>query len=119
MSGLKERMVASPISTDEEYATLGPLTQLFKNPVARILDQSVIVGRMEQTISMFKESTNLSYKTVAKEVTRLTEMGYMEEGRKIGNAKTYRFRIDNHLSQLIICAQKMQLDRFKKMAEPK
>jgi len=62
------------------------------------------------------ESTNLSYKTVAKELKRLVEMGYMEEGRKIGNASTYVFRVDNHLSGLITCAHKMQLERLKREA---
>lgn len=110
--------MSSPQS-NEEYATSGPLTQLFQNVTARILDQSLIVGIMEQTISMLKESTDLSYKTVAKEVNRLVAQGYMEEGRKIGNAKTYRFRVDNHMSQLIACAQRMQLDRLKMEATAK
>ncbi|MHA1973321.1 MAG: hypothetical protein ACTSW1_10020 [Candidatus Hodarchaeales archaeon] len=92
------------------------MTQLFGNPIARILDQSVIVGKMEQTIAMLMESTNLSYKTVAKEVKRLVRMGYMEEGRKIGNATTYKFQVSNHLSGLIACAHKMQMERLKQEA---
>ena len=103
-------------SENEAYATCGPLTQLFQNTTARILDQSLIVGSMEQTISMLRESTNLSYKTVAKEVAHLMTLGHMEEGRKVGNAKTYRFKVDNHLSQLILCAQRMQMDFLKKEA---
>jgi len=101
------------VTSDEEYATSGPLTQLFRNATARILDQSMIVGNMEQTISMLAESTNLSYKTVAREVRRLVEKGYMQEGRKIGNAKTFRFKVENHLSELIACAEKMQIEKLK------
>jgi DNA-binding transcriptional ArsR family regulator len=92
-------------STDEEYATSGPLTRLFKNPIARILDQSLIVGQMEQTISMLMDSTNLSYKTVQKTINQLLEMKLVEPSRKIGNAQTYRFRVDNHLSDLVTCAR--------------
>ena len=102
------------MKASDDYASSGPLAQLFRNATARILDQSMVVGRMEQTVSMLAESTDLSYKTVALEVERLMELGYMEEGRKMGNARTYRFRVDNHLSGLISCAEKMQLERLKK-----
>jgi len=111
-----EKRGGALITSDEEYATEGPLTQLFGNPMARILDQSVIVGRMEQTIAMLMESTNLSYKTVANVVRRLIVMGYMEEGRKVGNATTFKFQVGNHLSGLIACAHKMQLERLKREA---
>lgn len=100
-------------SLDDDYATSGPLTQLFRNATARILDQSMIAGEMEQTISMLAEATDLSYKTVATEIDRLVTLGYMREGRKIGNAKTFRFMVDNHLSGLIKCAERMQLERLK------
>lgn len=116
---MEEKTLRHVLSSDEEYATSGPLTPIFRNAIARILDQSLIVGRMEQTLAMFKESTNLSYKTVAKEVANLVTLGYMEEGRKMGNAKTFRFRVNNHLSQLIVCAQQMQLERLKMEATAK
>jgi hypothetical protein len=102
---------------NELYATSGPLTRIFLNPVARVLDQSMIVGRMEQSISMLMESTNLSYKTVEKTVRRLIHLGLMEEARKIGNARTFRFRVDNHLSELIACAQKIQIEEIKMETE--
>lgn len=104
------------ITSDEDYSMSGPLARIFRNATARILDQSMIVGRMEQTIAMLAESTDLSYKTTAKEVERLIELGYMNEGRKIGNANTYQFRVNNHLSGLITCAEKMQLERLKQEA---
>jgi hypothetical protein len=93
--------------------SFGPLTSIFKNSTAKVLDQSLLVGRMEQTIPMLQESTNLSYKTVAKEITHLIEIGLMEGSRKIGNAQTFRFMVDNHMSTLIECAQKIQLDSIR------
>ena len=111
-----EMRIEHPTSSDEdeEYATSGPLTMIFNNPVARILDQSLIVGKMEQTISMLTESTNLSYKTVDKVVKSLIELNLMSESRKIGNAKTYIFNVENHLSGLVKCAQRLQMDRLKR-----
>ena len=107
---------AGMVSDAEDYATSGPLSRLFRNATARILDQSMVVGGMEQTISMLAESTDLSYKTVAQEVERFVELGYMCEGRRMGNARTWRFNVDNHLSGLIACAEKMQLKRLREEA---
>ena len=109
---MEEKKRVRETSPIDDYATSGPLTQLFRNATARILDQSMIVGRMEQTVTMLAEATELSYKTVATEIERLVALGYMKEGRKMGNAKTYSFRVDNHLSGLIACAEKMQLERL-------
>ena len=96
---------------DEEYATAGPFTAIFGNTVARVLDQSMIVGNMEQTVSMLAESTNLSYKTVEKAIRRLETLRLMSFTRKIGNARAYRFEPENHLSELMQAAQKIQLSR--------
>jgi len=79
----------------EKYATSGPFTAIFDNPIARVLDQSLIVGNMEQTIAMLAESTNLSYKTVLSAVKRLEEIGFVKATRKIGNAQAYRFEISS------------------------
>lgn len=94
----------------EDY--VGQLTRVFQNSAAIILDQYLLVGNMEQTIPMLQESTELSYKTVAKEVLHLVSLGLMEESRRIGNAQTYRFKVDNHMSALIKCAHQMQLDEL-------
>lgn len=104
-------------SDTEEYAVSGPLTRLFDCPTARVLDQASLVGKMEQTISMLKESTNLSYKTVEKAVKKLLDQKLMEKGRRIGNANTYIFLTENHLSQLIACANKIQLEHVKEQSE--
>lgn len=101
----------SILSSDEEYATAGPFTAIFGNPVARVLDQCMYVGNMEQTISMLSEATDLSYKTVEKAIKRFEKLGLMSFTRKIGNARAYRFEIENHLSDLIEVAQNIQLNR--------
>ena len=98
-------------SSSEEFATVGPFTEIFGNPLARVLDQCLYVGNMEQTISMLAESTNLSYKTVDKAVNRLQKMGLITHTRKIGNAKVYKFQVENHLSDLIEIVQKIQFNR--------
>jgi Fic family protein len=115
--GKSDTTAKESTSTSEEYATSGPLTRLFKNPTARILDQSLLVGQMEQTIAMLMESTNLSYKTVEKTIKELVKIGYVKPGRKVGNAQTYVFRVDNHLSGLITCARNMQMEYLRKEAE--
>jgi len=91
----------------------GPLTNLFGNPqgraIAKVLDQSTIVGNMEQTVRMLAESTNLDYKTVQNSLKRLEKYGCVRKSRKVGNAQTYRFNVENHLHDLISFARKMQL----------
>lgn len=100
---------------DEEYATLGIFNTIFGGPTARVLDQSLIVGNMEQTVSMLSESTDLSYKTVKKVLQRLMKQGFVTETRKIGNAQAYRFEVENDLHNLLECAQKLQ---FKRLTKP-
>ena len=92
---------------------IGPLTRIFQNSTAKILDQSLLVGEMEQTIPMLQESANLAYKTVAKEINHLVKLGLMEESRRIGNARTFKFKVENHMSSLIACAQQMQLEEIR------
>jgi len=91
----------------------GPLSRIFGGAVAKVIDQALLVGNMEQTISMLAESTGLSYKTVLKVVKKLIELGYMEPTRKIGNAQAYRFKVTNELHELIECAQNLQLKMLK------
>ena len=93
--------------------TYGPLTSLFGNPqgraIARVLDQSILVGNMEQTIGMLSEATGLDYKTIQKSLKRLEKGGLVKKSRKVGNAQTYRFNVENHLHDLVNFARKMQL----------
>lgn|GEM_PF-795037 len=94
-------------------AEMGPLTNLFGDPhgraIARVLDQSVLVGNMEQTVRMLADSTELDYKTVQSSLERLERLGLVKKGRKVGNAQTYRFNVENHLHDLVNFARKMQL----------
>jgi len=98
---------------EKESGFSGPLAAIFGNPIARILDQSWIVGNMEQTISMLTELTALSYKTVLTAITKLEKLGFVKATRKIGNAQAYRFQVTNELHELLHCAQSLQIDRLK------
>ena len=94
-------------------AKTGPLTSLFGDPhgraIARVLDQSILVGDMEQTVRMLADSTDLDYKTVQSSLRRLEGLGLVKKGRKVGNAQTYKFSVENHLHDLVSFARKMQL----------
>ncbi len=91
----------------------GPLTSLFGIPqgrvIAKVLDQSILVGNMEQTIRMLADSTNLDYKTIQKSLMFLEKRGLVAKSRKVGNAQTYKFTVENHLHDLVNFARKMQL----------
>jgi len=89
----------------------GPLTRVFGGPVAKVLDQTMYVGSMEQSIRMLSESTGLTYKTVQKAVTKLEKMKLMKRSRKVGNAQTYRFDARNDLHELIHWAENLKLHR--------
>lgn len=98
---------------EEESGFTGPFTAIFGNPVAKVLDQSLIVGNMEQTISMLAESTTLSYKTVLSTVEKLEKIGFIKATRRIGNAQAYKFEVANDLHELLECAQNLQIRRLK------
>jgi len=91
----------------------GSLTTLFGNPqgraIAKLLDQSVLVGNMEQSIRMLADSTELDYKTVQKSLERLAEWGLVKKGRKIGITQTFKFNVEDDLHDLVNFARKMQL----------
>lgn len=91
----------------------GPLTNLFGNPqgraIAKVLDQAVLVGNMEQTVRMLADSTALDYKTIQKSLKRLETRRLVRKSRKVGNAQTYKFTVENHLHDLVNFARKMQL----------
>lgn len=97
---------------EEKGSYAGPFTAIFGNPTAKVLDQCLIVGNMEQTISMLAESTNLSYKTVLTVVEKLEKFGFISETRKIGNAQAYKFEVENDLHELMECAQNLQIKRI-------
>ena len=100
-----------------EKEFVGPFAAVFDNPTAKVLDQCLIVGNMEQTISMLAESTDLSYKTVLSVVGKLEHLGFMTATRKIGNAQAFKFEVENHLSEFIKCAQNIHLEMIKREME--
>jgi DNA-binding transcriptional regulator GbsR (MarR family) len=89
----------------------GPFTQVFGGPVARVLDQALYVGNMEQTIPLLAESTGLSFKTVQKAVRQLHRLRLVKRSRRIGNTQTYRFDVGNDLHELIMWAEHLNLKR--------
>lgn len=107
MSGELRKMVRR-VNSSMEYATSGPLTRIFESPVARIMDQSLLVGNMEQTVSMLAESTNLSFKTVQKAVKKLESLGVMSPTRKVGNAQAYKFNVECEIHKLVDWATEFQ-----------
>lgn len=87
----------------------GPLTTIFGNPTAKVLDQSLLIGNMEQTISSLSKSAGLSYKTTCSTIKKLEQFGFIKETRKIGNAQAYAFEVSNDLHELLQCAATFQL----------
>jgi DNA-binding GntR family transcriptional regulator len=91
----------------------GALSEIFGGPVARVLDQSLYVGDMEQSIPMLVESTGLTFKTVQKAVIKLNKLGLLKRSRRIGNAQTYRFDVEKDLHELISWAEKVPVKRLR------
>jgi DNA-binding transcriptional ArsR family regulator len=79
----------------------GLLYGVFKNPMARVLDQARIVGSIEQTVSMLSEATKLDYETVQSALQDLTRLGLAHPTRMVGNAQAYRFNIENKHNLLL------------------
>jgi DNA-binding transcriptional regulator YhcF (GntR family) len=92
----------------------GVLTQIFGGPEAKVLDQAVYVGTIEQTIRMLAESTGLSFKTVQRAVFKLNKLGLIKQSRKIGNTQTFRFDTGNDLHELISWTEKLKIARLRK-----
>lgn len=81
--------------------------------MARVLDQARIVGNMEQTIPMLAQSTGLTFKTVQKAVLRLNQIGLVKRSRKIANAQTYRFDVENELHELLVWTEQLPVKRLR------
>jgi predicted transcriptional regulator len=88
----------------------GVLTQVFGGPIAKVLDQAMYVGNMEQTIPMLVQSTGLTYKTVQKAVTKLNRLGLVKRSRRVGNAQTYRFDVGKDLHELVTWAERLKIE---------
>jgi hypothetical protein len=111
METAKRQAPEKQMDEEEEYATRGPFASIFGGPVARLFDQALIVGKMEQTIAILADSTNLSYKTTKEALEKLITMGFVTPTRKIGNAQAYQFQVENHMSGLLACGAEFQRQR--------
>jgi len=87
----------------------GPFTEVFGGPVAKVLDQSLYVGNMEQTIPMLARAACVDFKTAQKAIKKLHKMGLVKRSRKISNAQTYRFDVENDLHELISWAEHFKI----------
>ena len=85
---------------------------MFGGPIAKVLDQAMYVGNMEQTIPMLAQSTKLTYKTVQKAVEKLNRLGLVKRSRKVANAQTYRFDVTHDLHELVVWAEGLRIDRL-------
>lgn len=85
-----------------DYFDAGPLATLLQGEKrARILDQALLLGNGEFTISGLADGTGLSYKTVQSYLKHLVSIGWVSETRKMGNAQAYQFEIGNHMDSFI------------------
>jgi hypothetical protein len=107
----KRRIPEKQLDEQEEYATRGPFASIFGGPVARLFDQALIVGKMEQTIAILADSTHLSYKTTKEALEKLIKMGFVIPTRKIGNAQAFQFQVENHMKGLLTCGAEFQRQR--------
>lgn len=92
----------------------GPISAIIRSPaIARVLDEALIVGNMEQTVSMLSQSTRFDYKTVQSALHHLIKHGLVQKTRKIGNAQAYRFKVENELHPLLDWAEEIRCNRKK------
>ncbi len=91
-----------------DIVTDGPFHSLFGGTVAKVLDEARVVGNMEQTVSMLSRSTKLDYKTVQTALDRLAKHRMVLKSRRVGNAQTYRFNVENDLHSLLDWAAEFQ-----------
>lgn len=97
----------------DAYFDLGPLSSILRgDPKARILDQVLLLGSGEFTISHMADGTNLSYKTVQSYLEHLQSIKWVTKTRKIGNAQAYRFDV-NHMGKFIKWATDYQKRRIE------
>jgi len=98
---------------DDNYFDAGPLaTVLQGEPRARILDQALLLGNAEFTVSGLAEGTDLSFKTVKSFLEHLVALKWVIPTRKMGNAQAYRFNVENHMNNFIDWAIKFQKSRL-------
>jgi len=105
----REKGVMGRINSDSFN---GPISTIFRSPaIARVLDEALIVGNMEQTVSMLSRSTSYDYKTVQSALHHLIKCGLVQKTRKIGNAQAYRFKVESELHPLLNWAEEIRCNR--------
>ena len=97
----------------DAYFDAGPFAAVIgkRIPMARILDQSLLLGSAEFTVSILAEGTGITFKTAKNCLAHLQKFGWVSTTRKLGNAQAYKFNAENHMSQLIKWATDFQLAR--------
>jgi len=63
--------------------------------MARILNQSLLLGNMAFTVAVMAEATNLTFKTAQKCIRHLLELKWVCKKRKMSNARTYSFNVQH------------------------
>jgi hypothetical protein len=87
----------------------GPFTRVLgKIAIARVLDQSLFLGRLEFTVSILADATGLAYHTIRSCLKRLESIRWVTPTRLIGNAQAYKFDVENHMSGIVKWAYEYQ-----------
>jgi hypothetical protein len=93
----------------------GPFTRVLGEiAIARVLDQSLFLGKLEFTVSILADATGLAYHTIKSCLKHLESIKYVSPTRMIGNAQAYKFNVENHMSGIVKWAyedQQMRLDQ--------
>ena len=71
-----------------------PLEQLFHSAAARIVDFFVLNEEFDYSESDVAKKTNLSYKTVSREIPQLEKTGIVRVTRKSGRTDMYKLNRD-------------------------
>ena len=92
----------------------GPFSQaLGKIAIARVLDQSLFIGRLEFTVSILAEATGLTYHTIKSCLKHLQNIQWVTPTRMLGNAQAYKFNVENHMSGIVKWAYDYQQSRLE------
>ena len=94
-----------------DYFNAGPFATILMGDVkGRILDQAMLIGNGEFTITTIAEGTDLTYKTAKEYLAYLKKIGFVQATRKLGNAQAYHFNM-NHMNGLIQYGTQYQQER--------
>jgi DNA-binding transcriptional regulator GbsR (MarR family) len=83
------------------HIDVGPFGSVFGSAMGRVLDQSLVLGKFEFTVSILAEATGLTFKTVKSCLKRLQDLEWVKQTRRLGNAQAYVFDVENRMSSLV------------------